>query len=1633
MARQTFNIGPFEQVNFTEVLWTAPGGHLLNAAFFDDGVAKYLGRFRLSRFSGSNSIIGIQTADDSSFTAGQDLSAQFESQGTVTVESGGRTLIIQFPLPDLTEQYEWVLTGNDDPIKVFADAYISGDDVVVTFDDNAAIAPAFADSTGDDQTWTAGTAIPDLTVPEPTGSPTPTLAVVGSLPAGLAFNTTTRVISGTPTALGSGTITIRATNSEGTADWTVDYTISAFTPTEQAIVLGGSLLIDGTQSVYAPSTNDLESALAEGGSSLVNVQSVTLYANGQVNIVLGGGTDAFSSRVLVQEDGFTVSAPGLASVDFDGPNHADNMFADPTEPYSWTPNNATALGTFFDALALATVVTLTIRDGILAVTLVGQPLRAQATLSRGVLQVGGLVGQPLRAQATISRGVLQVGSNLDGQPLRAQATLSRGVLLVGTAETSQPHSLTATPENLTNLIEWETQARDGGSVTGYKVEIAIPRTNQFQVPAGEEGPRGPQGPASPSFQLDFPICLVGDEAIKAPLDATPDGLPTQDGQSIGFFLSTERIWIPARAIVDLLQPEQMDIDRVRGITQLYRFVTNPPFLIREMADIPGTDQADILTLDKVVPEDITGLEMILLQPTGLASTVGPGTAFTRGGMPFSSLWDDIYDADLGTWELDTGPGAAEFAGSRTDQGHIYVRVGLVRQGGNINYQQVAMVMLTENGHEPAALVGFFSIKDNTTGGSPTLDLPMVIGDTTPEIRRIIGPTVIQGTFYFIQAHATSGELPYTWSILVNPLGLIIDPATGYISGNIPLSQNTGLYSTSIQVEDADGDTDTETFTTIVERDTTQLYIAPIQNQDIEAGGFVNIPYFVTGGIPPYTPSLTGLAGLPVTINSNRVSGIIPDNGQWEGTTNITVHIEDANGTMVSESFVLDVLESTTDYSPTVTPIPDIGVIGGESIFIRARVTGGNAPFTWSLTLNPFGNAVGINTFSGIIFGLIADTVADGSYQMTVRVTDDDGDTDDEIFFVTVGSIVAPTQLELLFIPNFYRNQGGSINFQARVTGGDSPFTWTLPLNPLFLSIDRESGVVTRTIPANQPTGPYLIEIRVVDFNDVIAERTFTITIGSQTQDTSPVIGPIDDFDQRQGTSISPIQAILTDGNAPFIWSFVFQYNPLNLRISTAGRITGDIPAAQATGPYATRIRVTDADGDRDDEVFVIDVTSEDTEENMIDLIIGAIGDFSVQQGSDVRFQAIAAGGTRPYTWSFVPQFNPLQLSIDPITGYITKTPIPADQATGLFYSTRIQVRDANNDIDIENFVVTVVEEDEMVDPVDPITIPGLTLPVINLIADFAVEQPDTVDLLPRVTGGDSPYEWTFFANPLELFINESTGRITGRISYYRTPGAYLMGVQVEDNNNNRDTETFFITVAATFLVPVIAAIPDFDVRQGSQVRYQPIVNGGLAPFTWTLPTNPLGLSIDSSTGRITGTIPAGQATGDYATTVRVEDSPFLEGIFVDFPEIDTETFVIRVAGGDTIPLITAIGDFSLIQSSTVNLIARVNGGNSPYTWTLPLNPLGLSIDGSTSRITGTIPAAQATGDYATTVRVEDSDGDTDDEIFVIDVETNRPRIDPIRPRRYVRGDKHSYCPTSREGRYSALHLGVRCQSTRFIL
>ena len=125
----------------------------------------------------------------------------------------------------------------------------------LTSPDVSLTTPAFSDDTGDAQSWTQNQAITPLTVPAATGNPAPTYAAVGSLPSGINFNSSTRVISGTPTAISNGTITIRATNSEGSADWTIAYVTTAPAP----------VITTDTDTVYRLATS--QPSAPSGGTS----------------------------------------------------------------------------------------------------------------------------------------------------------------------------------------------------------------------------------------------------------------------------------------------------------------------------------------------------------------------------------------------------------------------------------------------------------------------------------------------------------------------------------------------------------------------------------------------------------------------------------------------------------------------------------------------------------------------------------------------------------------------------------------------------------------------------------------------------------------------------------------------------------------------------------------------------------------------------------------------------------------------------------------------------------------------------------------------------------------------------------------------------------------------------------------------------------------------------------------------------------------------------------------------------------------------------------------------------------------------------------------------------------------------
>ena len=134
-------------------------------------------------------------------------------------------------------------------------------------------------------------------------------------------------------------------------------------------------------------------------------------------------------------------------------------------------------------------------------------------------------------------------------------------------------------------------------------------------------------------------------------------------------------------------------------------------------------------------------------------------------------------------------------------------------------------------------------------------------------------------------------------------------------------------------------------------------------------------------------------------------------------------------------------------------------------------------------------------------------------------------------------------------------------------------------------------------------------------------------------------------------------------------------------------------------------------------------------------------------------------------------------------------------------------------------------------------------------------------------GGTGPYIWSVSSGTLPSWamLDSSSGAITGTPT---TTGTSGFTVKVTGNNGTKATASLSITINSAPTITT-ASLPDGEVR----VAYSQILaaNGGTGPYTWSVISGslPAGLSLDSSTGAITGT-PTADGTDNF--TIKVADS-----------------------------------------------------------------------------------------------------------------------------------------------------------------
>lgn len=297
-----------------------------------------------------------------------------------------------------------------------------------------------------------------------------------------------------------------------------------------------------------------------------------------------------------------------------------------------------------------------------------------------------------------------------------------------------------------------------------------------------------------------------------------------------------------------------------------------------------------------------------------------------------------------------------------------------------------------------------------------------------------------------------------------------------------------------------------------------------------------------------------------------------------------------------------------------------------------------------------------------------------------------------------------------------------------------------------------------------------------------------------------------------------------------------------------------------------------------------------------------------------------------------------------------------------------------------------------------IVITGAPLTVTD--TSIMVTQGGSVLSTPIVTGqigsmsyaiDDSSAVDASVVSGLGLALNSSTGVISGTVGANATPGHYVVKVRATDSLDSAST-TFLVAVTITN-APLMATGSSISVTQGgSMTTTAPVVTGQSGVVSYAIDDSSavstsdlsnLGLSLNSSTGVISGTVGVNATPGLHTVKVRVTD--------VGDGDVATFTVTISVSG---IPLTVTDSSKTVVEDSWFTTDAPVVSGKSgaiAYSIVEPtsqsnwedlgaqdLSALGLSFNGSSGVISGRVQLGSGSqGTWVVTVKASDSvDGQT---------------------------------------------------------
>jgi hypothetical protein len=712
-----------------------------------------------------------------------------------------------------------------------------------------------------------------------------------------------------------------------------------------------------------------------------------------------------------------------------------------------------------------------------------------------------------------------------------------------------------------------------------------------------------------------------------------------------------------------------------------------------------------------------------------------------------------------------------------------------------------------------------------------------------------------------------------------PDGITLDSKTGYLSGTAPqLNPNLTqlIYNVYVKVSyGASSIIKLIKFTLgarefkVIQPNTT-LYLKKNTRFNGE-----HAFYFWGGGLPTtlyydntlvtYTVSPPLPNGLTANVFSGYDKGLDIDSlFGWNGVSSThTFTFTSPNGNIISKTITF------VGYDPSiltcVVNTPLVQYSNGETKpkFKPVTTTGGLGTYKYYLTQNLPNNLildeltgeisgnVNVTAPSSTVYGVTtADFVNNGVYPaFTVNVSPVDQikygpwsnptkiSEKTATFNLTVYKLaftVHTPNINLTYIPN----TAITPLYPVTVNGGLAPYTYTFsPALPNGLTINPANGYITGIPTTGVATTEYTMTGR--DSLNNTGSAKFTMTISY----TPVILTAATTYKFELGAPLTINLGAATKGGSGTGYTYTISPAlPSGLTIdSTTGAIGGTATAISNSANYT--ITVTDNKGNTATAIISLSIVYQAL------TVAGRWVGGKVGTALSATSFGLANGGLAPYTYTISPSL-PAGLTFNSSNCSVSGTPTAASTATYTITATDSRGITATGTTSLAVY--------------SPLTIASTGTGNMTIGTAWGPM------ILVTSSGGVGGNRYTASGLPAGLTINNITGGISG-IPTTKFDGSYAITVTDGDGNTattNITLKSVYTVLQATSKFTSQLPLP-IAVGAVSSSNYPVLeVSGSYGKLVWSIsPALPTGLTLNTSTGIITGTLGSNQGSGIYNVTV----------------------------------------------------------------------------------------------------------------------------------------------------------------------